>query len=221
MRFVALLLIAIAGACAQAVDVAPVQKRDRPIVIKHESGETVNAIYGRVQAGKVVWEFLPDDHFHRGDTQTVMAGPIGEYIITTGDSAIVKVIEDGRPHPEPIPDPEPSPEPDPPDPKPDPPGPNPIKASWVIWVEEQEHRGQFPSETKVMLDLDKRAELNDRGLKVRIFDEDQPLGKPFASAAGDVRPAMILLEDDKNFRVFKAPRTVEELEKIIRGNVIR
>lgn len=207
---------------ATAIDVSPINKRDQPVVITHDPGETVNAIY---ISGEGEWKFLPESHFTRLDGTTVMAGPPGQYLLTTGGSTIIKIVdEDGprpSPNPGPKPDPKPNPGPDPPDPEPEP-GPAPFLATWAIWIEEQEERGQHERSVSVMTDPDVRADLIERGIQPRIYDKDQDTAKPFAKIAGDVRPALILMTADaKQTRVFPAPKSKDELETIIRENVIR
>ena len=210
-------------ACVTAVEVEPIQKRDTPIVITHGEGETVNAVF--VTPGGA-WEFLADNHFRRGDTETIMAGPPGQYLVTTGDSSIINVIEEGRPDPDPQPRPDPTPDPQPePDPQPDPPdpepGPAPILAKWLVFLEEQSERANNPQQTAVITSLALRESLIDRGIKVRVYDDDQPAAQPFAKVAGTDRPAMILIEDSKNFRVFDVPDSVAAVEQIVMENTLR
>lgn len=123
-------------------------------------------------------------------------------------------------------DPEP-PKPDPPDPdddedEPDPPGPAPIKADWLIWIEEQDSRFAYPQQTFVMTDLVTRTKMADRGLSIRIYDDDQ-VGTvtKFVEMAGMTRPALIIYQDSDNFRVFPAPKTTAELETLVQETVVR
>ena len=217
--FVFLLAIGFSSLAA-AIDVAPINKRDQPVVITHDPGEIVNAIY---ISGEGEWQFLPEAHFTRSEIKTVMAGPPGQYLLTTGGSTIIKIVDEGGPGPKPNPNPDPKPDPgpDPPDPEPEP-GPAPFLATWAIWIEEQEERGQHEPAVAVMTDPEVRADLIDRGIQPRIYDKDQDTAKPFAKIAGDVRPVLILMTADaKQTRVFPAPESKDELEKIIRENVIR
>lgn len=214
-------LAVLVGLCSvlHAVEVEPVNKRDTPIVIGHEAGQKINAIFVDSDGS---WRTLPDEHFRRGNTETIFSGPPGQYLITAGDSEIVKIVEDGKPEPKPHPEPKPDPEPGP-DPAPEPPepGPGPILATWVVWLEEQQEGGGNPDATDVMDDAGFRQSLDDKGIKVRVYDDDQPEARSFVRVAGDIRPAMILVESPTAYRVFPAPKTVEEAERIIRETVVR
>ncbi|MEM1224591.1 MAG: hypothetical protein AAGJ40_02780 [Planctomycetota bacterium] len=218
-RFLAAcVLLSIAG-FAVAVDVEPINKRDTPITIRHEAGEVIRAIFVD-SSGE--WKTLGDEHFRRGELETTFAAPPGQYLLTAGDSTIVRVVEEGKPTP-PGPRPEPRPDPEPePDPQPDPePNPNPpILAKWVIWVEEQSERSSHPDEVAVMMDPGLRESMEDRGLKVRVYDKDLSLGKKYANIAEDL-PAMFLVESADEYRSFPAPKTKDEAERIIRENVVR
>lgn len=217
MRLAIILLIATFAFPLRAVDVAPVQKRDTPIVIKHEAGQTINAVFVDSVGA---WKFLPDSHFMRGETQTVMAGPPGQYLITAGDSSIVQIIEEGQPDP-PKPKPRPKPKPDPnPEPEPDP-QPDGIRAEWLVFLEEQEERAQNPAKAQVITDAGFRQTLADIGLKVRVYDDDQEVAKPFLRVAGTERPVMILVGDDGKTRVFAVPESIAQAEQLIRGAIIR
>ncbi|MEN1682177.1 MAG: hypothetical protein AAGJ46_21580 [Planctomycetota bacterium] len=180
-------------------------------------GATVQAIY--VDASGE-WAFLADRHFIRADTFTIFAAPPGSYFVTTGDSTIVKIVDGDNPSPRPQPNPRPDPQPGPePDPQPDP-GPPPLVAKWAIWVEEQMDRDDYPAEVGVMTDPEVQRGLADRGLEWRIYDDDQPSAKWLADAT-TIRPAFMLMEQNGQPRVFPAPKSAEELETIIRENVVR
>jgi hypothetical protein len=113
----------------QGVDVPSVGKRDRPIVIGHDEGVTVSAIFARIVNDQVVWNTLPDEHFVRREKETILVAPAGEYIVTTGESEIIKVVEEGTPDPDPRPEPKPDPRPEP-----DPPEPEPEPVEGLVWV---------------------------------------------------------------------------------------
>ena len=147
---------------ATGITVPSVNKRDRPIVIEHGAGETVQAVFGSVVDGAMVWQTLSDDHFSRGESQTIMVAPPGDYVVTTGDSQIIKVVEDGQPSPRPQPSPEPTPNPSP-DPEPVPPTPAPVVDGlvWVLIFEQTSDRSKLPGFAKLMAlgflaDLDAR-----------------------------------------------------------------
>lgn len=96
-----------------------------------------------------------------------------------------------------------------------------IHAEYLIWIEEQADRGRFPRELAIATDVAIRAEMADQGLRVRIYDDDQNDVQRFVGYAGNIRPALIVYQDADNHRVFPAPKTKAELEKIVRENVIR
>lgn len=202
-----------------AVDAPTIAKRDQPIVVDHAEGETINAIFGSVEGGSFVWKFLPDAHFIRTETKTYLAAPPGEYIIIVGESRIIKVVEEGSPDP---PKPKPDPKPDPrPDPKPDP-QPDAIQAEWLIWIEEVQDRTKHLDQTSTMLSTQLRKTLDEIGLKVRVYDDDQPEALSYLRLVGDKRPALIILgKVPGEYRVFDAPSSVEEAEKLIRRAIVR
>lgn len=205
---------------AAQITAPAIGRRDQPVKINHPAGATVQAIYV-TRSGD--WAFLPERHFVRSEKFTILAAPPSTYLVTTGDSTILKIVEDGEPNPQPGPEPEPEPKPDPkPDPSPGPePGPAPVVAEWAVWIEEQQERAKHVDETAVMTDAAVRRDLEDRGLKVRIYDDDQPEAEPLVSQTKGVRPAFLLLDVSGKTRCFPAPKSREALEKIIRENVVR
>lgn len=216
MKHLLTVLMLATCSAAFAVDASTVVKRDQPIVVDHESGQTINAIFGAVEGGVFVWKFLPEQHFIRGDVKTYFAAPPGEYIIVVGDSKVIKVIEEGTPDPQP--DPRPRPEPDP---KPDP-SPDGIRAEWVLFIEENTDRSKHPEASNTMRDKELVQTLAEIGLKYRVYDDDDPAAKGFLRLIGDTRPAMIILGvNPSDYRVFPAPKSVEEAERTIRGAIIR
>ena len=155
---------------ASGISVPAVNKRDRPIVIEHGAGETVQAVFGTVVNGAMVWQTLSDDHFSRGESQTIMVAPPGDYVVTTGDSQIIKVVEDGQPKPKPNPGPSPDPSPDP---EPVPPTPTPIVDGlvWVMVFEQTSDRSKLPDFAELMAsgylaDLDANADFEFQGYDV-------------------------------------------------------
>ena len=207
---------AVLVASSGQIDVDTIQKRDRPFAISHDAGVVVQAIYVD-SSGR--WSYLADHHFIREDEKTYMAAPAGEYLITTGQAKIVKVIDEGQPDPKP----EPEPEPPKPDPKPDP-EPDGIRAEWAVWIEEIEDRTKHIDESQVMRDAETWEFVQSLGIKIRIYDDDQPIAAPFVKVmqqSGVQTPALILVESDKVYRVFPAPKTFADAEKTIRGAIIR
>ena len=207
---------AVLVASSGQIDVDTIQKRDRPFAISHDAGVVVQAIYVD-SSGR--WSYLADDHFIREDEKTYMAAPAGEYLITTGQAKIVKVIDEGQPDPKP----EPEPEPPKPDPKPDP-EPDGIRAEWAVWIEEIEDRTKHIDESQVMRDAETWEFVQSLGIKIRIYDDDQPIAAPFVKVmqqSGVQTPALILVESEQVYRVFPAPKSFAEVEKTIRGAIIR
>lgn len=207
---------AVLVASSGQIDVDTIQKRDRPFAISHDAGVVVQAIYVD-SSGR--WSYLADDHFIREDEKTYMAAPVGEYLITTGQAKIVKVIDEGQPDPKP----EPEPEPPKPDPKPDP-EPDGIRAEWAVWIEEIEDRTKHIDESQVMRDAETWEFVQSLGIKIRIYDDDQPIAAPFVKVmqqSGVQTPALILVESEQVYRVFPAPKSFAEVEKTIRGAIIR
>ena len=211
--------VAVVDLAAPGQVTAPsINRRDQPVKINHPNGATVQAIYVDA-AGE--WVFLDDRHFIRDETFTIFAAPPGSYFVTTGDSTIVKVVDGNDPSPRPRPNPRPDPPPPGPEPKPEPkPGPPPLVAKWAVWVEEQMDRQQHPEAVAVMTDPAVQRSLTDRGLKWRIYDDDQPSAKWLADAT-TIRPAFMLFEEGGQPRVFAAPKSADALEAIIRENVVR
>lgn len=221
MRTLAIwLALAVAGVgfAQEAVEAPSVNKRDRPITINHPEGATIQAIFAKVVRGNVVWEYLGDDHFDRKPDRTIFAAPPGEYLITSGDSTIIKIVEEGQPDP---PRPEPGPEPQP-EPEPDPqPSPDKLRINWAIWVEEISERPRFPDETATMRDADTRRVLSDLNIQMRQYDDDQPEAGPFLQLTDGTRPALILMQDAQKYLVFPAPKSPEDFETLVRRHAIR
>ncbi|MEO1528703.1 MAG: hypothetical protein AAFX06_25050 [Planctomycetota bacterium] len=205
----------------EAVKAPSVNKRDRPITIQHPEGAKVQAIFANVVEGRVVWQFLPDEHFTREAKKTVFAAPPGEYLITTGDSTILKIVDEGGPKPRPPPPPpfdEDDGEQDDTEPEP---APKKLKLNWVVWVEEQANRSQNWEQTATMIDPYAGKFIADWPAKKRIYDADQAGAKPFLAITEGKRPAVVLMESDDRFLVFPAPKSVNELETLIRRHALR
>ena len=228
MRFATLLLVAatLAWSPALAVDVEPIAKEHRPIVVTHDPGATINVLFWKDGAPTL----LSEDHIVRMDDKTIWTAPAGVYAVIRQGSAVVTVNREGSPGPgpgpDPKPEPEPNPEPDPPDPDPGPePDPEPtpgILATWAIFVEERRDRAEHAEAIAVLNHPRFRESLEDRGIRLRVFDDDEAAARPFVAVAGERRPALILMtEDGSTHRVFDAPKSLDEAETLIRENVVR
>ena len=193
------------------VDSPSIAKRDRPVKVNHPAGAKIQAIYANVVSGAVMWVYLPEEHFERSDTQTIFAAPPGDYLITSGDSTIVKIVSEGDPKPTPVPpDPEPGPGPEPkPKPKPN------LKAEWLVWIYEQADAIDQLPQTNTRLSIETRKYLESRGIKMAAYDDELEAAKPFVSVAKEL-PALIVSQDAKNFRVFSAPKSLDELKSILK-----
>lgn len=222
----AALVVPVAG----EVEVASVVQRDTPTPIQHESGVTIQAIFGQInEDGSFTWEYLPDKHFIRQDTITYFAAPPGEYLIVSGEGRIIKIVEEGNPKPKPNPKPEPlPPDPEPePDPKPDPkpePKPDLLQAKWIIVLEETMDRSKFFEEASTVRDAEFTAFVSELGLSLRIYDPDQGNAAGYVDAAkarGVSLPCMFIYESEKKYKVVPAPKSVSEAEQLIRGSIIR
>jgi len=228
LRYVVLLLAASAALTGysqdtltetQRVQSPSLVKRDRPIKVNHPEGAKIQAIFANVSQGVVSWSYLPEDHFERTPTFTIFVAPPGDYFITTGDSTIIKIVEEGGPGPRP----DPKPDPPPPDPKPDPkPDPNPqpspkLKVNWAVWIYEQSDAMTHIAQTNTRLSIETRRYLESRGIKMAGYDDEQDAAqaKPFREAAGKL-PSLVLMQDASKYVVRPAPSSVEELKKIMK-----
>lgn len=188
-----------------------VVKRDRPIRVNHPEGVKIQAIYARVDQGTVVWSYLSDDHFERSGAFTIFVAPPGDYFITTGESTIIKIVDDGSVPPEP-PKPKPEPKPDPnvnPKPK--------LKVNWAVWVYDQADAVNQIPQTNTRLSLETRRYLESRGIKMSAYDDDQDAAKakPFLDVASGL-PALFLIQDSNRYSVYKAPASLDELKAIVK-----
>lgn len=220
MRCWLLVVLLLPSLClSQTVDAPSVAKRDRPVKINHPEGAKVAAIFAEVSGGRVNWIFVPEEHFERTQTYTIFAAPPGDYLITDGRSTILRIIEESSP-PSPQPDPQPRPEPQP-EPKPDPtpePEPTPkIKINWAVWIYEQSESIVQVPQTNTRLSLETRKLLRDRGVSMAAYDVDQEAAKanPFRGVAGKL-PSIVLMEDAQAYSVHPAPKTVDELQKLLK-----
>jgi len=228
MRLVLSLILTVAlAACAAGQDsllvVQTVQQRDTPFEVKHPSGVQIKAIFAAASKdGSVIWSYLPEKHFLRGEEATIVAAPPGEYLITAGGSQIIKVIEEGAPEPPPGPSPGPQPNPVPPDPQPKPkpkPDEQKIEVDWAMWVHESSERLVNTSETSTMYSAELIGWLEEMKIKRRVFDKDLtgPSADPWIKQAGDKLPRLILLQEDpQKALMFPAPKTVQEAKELIK-----
>jgi hypothetical protein len=206
-----------------SVQAPSVVKRDRPLKINHPAGVKVQAIYASLDQGVVSWVYMSEDHFDRSETFTIFVAPPGDYMITTGESTIVKVIEEGKPSPRPDPKPDPKPEPPKPEPKPDPkpdpkPEPSPkLTVNWAVWIYEQSEAISQVPQTNTRQSIETRKFLESKGIKIAAYDDDQESAKakPFRDAATTL-PALFLVQDSNKYIVRKAPSSLDELKAIVR-----
>lgn len=200
------------------VEAPSIGKRDQPIKINHPSGAKVQAIFANVSSGNVVWSYLSEDHFERSETYTVFAAPPGDYLITTGDSTILRIVEEGGPNPQPKPNPEPGP-PDPqpePEPNPEPaPGPK-LKVNWAVWIYEQGDTIDQIPQTNTRLSIETQRYLDSRGIRKAAYDDEQNEAKPFMKVSESL-PSLVLVQETGKFVAFPAPASVDELKKMIEG----
>jgi len=201
------------------VDAPSVGKRDRPIKINHPEGAKVQAIFANTDGGVVKWSFLPEEHFERTPNFTIFVAPPGDFLITTGDSTILRIVEEMQPQPRPgpQPDPRPEPRPDPPAPEPQPtPGPQ-GRVAWAVWVYEQADSPNEIPQTNTRLSVETRRYLDSLGIKMAAYDDDQDAvkAKPFRDAAKGV-PSLVLMQDATRYTVFPAPKSLDELKRFVR-----
>jgi hypothetical protein len=198
------------GIAIADVSVGPLQKRDTPVVIEHKAGDVVNAVFVDADGQ---WKFLADKHFERSESRTIFAAPPGQYLLTTGDSKIVQIVEESQPHPKPSPDP---PGPNPPNPDPNP-APSPgLKINWAVWVYEQTDSVDQIEQTNVRQSIETRNYLAARGIRLAAYDDEQDAARAeqFRSVLSKL-PGIVLVQDAANFRAFEAPKTLDELKKIV------
>lgn len=202
------------------VDAPAVGKRDRPIRINHPENAKVQAIFANTEGGVVKWSFLPEEHFERTPTFTIFVAPPGDFLITTGDSTILRIVEQLQPGPQPRPEPRPEPTPEPPRPQPDPqpaPGPQPGKLTWAVWVYEQADAVNEVAQTNTRLSVETRRYLESKGIRMIAYDDDQEAAKakPFRDAAKTL-PAIVLMQDEKTYAAYPAPKTLDELKQLVK-----
>ena len=219
MRFLAALSLLISSVgWSQGITIPSINKRDLPIVIEHEVGAKVEAIFARVSGGAIVWETLSDEHFVRRDSETIMVAPAGEYVITTGESTIIKVVDEGRPDPQPNPGPSPNPSPGPEPPEPDPePAPVVDGLVWAIVFEQTSDRSQIPGFAELMAsgylqDLDAKPDF-----EFVAYDIDSSDAKRRRSYyAGVELPALVLVKADGTKLDARTIRNADEMKAAIK-----
>lgn len=185
-----------------------------PIVVEHQVSTEVQALFHDGSG----FNMLKDRHFYRADGVTVIAPPVGQYVlIYDGTVKIIEVTEEGKPEP----DPEPRPDPEPtPDPEPEPPGPEPepepIEIAWAVWIYEQADSLDHVDETNVRQSAETREFLDSKGIKFASYDDDQEAAKPFLDKVKKL-PALFLMKDKSTYTVYSAPESVDELKEMVRA----
>lgn len=198
------------------LSVEPIQEEHVPFEIQHPEGADIKALYAKVEKGRIAWKTLPEKHYKRYVTYTVMSAPPGDYLITIGGSKLIKVTgkEQGDQDFDDFDD-------DPPDPKPDP-KPEPIPdgefdVAWAVWVYEKDNLANTVSEAIVMKDMRTEQYLDGRQIQRRIYEKDQQASGRYMSLV-DKLPALILISrDGKANKSFPAPTSVESMKKLVEG----
>lgn len=123
-----------------------------------------------------------------------------------GQASILIVVGD-NPDPEPKPDPKPEPDPEP--------EPKPAGPYWVIVLEES---GERTADTARVLGAKKFWDsLTQQGHKWRVYDDDDPKAKAFASLTTH-RPALIVLNFHGQVRTVEPlPKTTDEISETLKG----
>lgn len=189
------------------------QRRDAPFKITHPEGAVVRAIFAQVTQGGVVWAYLPDSHFIRESGVTYMAAPPGEYLITLGDSQIVKVVEEGKPGPQP-PGPQPPPDEDEGEGDDKPEGLE--KIDYAIWLEESSERFINKEQSDTAYNPELWDYLSDQAIKRVVYDVDQAGAESWVKVVGDTLPALILFDSKaEKYKVYPAPKTVSEAKRLV------
>lgn len=213
------LLVAGTAVSQDSVSAPTIGKRDEQNKVNHPADAKIQAIHAYVNGGQIVWMYLPEKHFAREETHTWIVAPPGDYFITTGDSTILKIVEEGTPGPQPKPKPGPSPSPDPPEPEPDPkPNPSPkMEINWAVWVYEQTDAVDQLAQTNVRQSIETRNYLKEKGIVFAAYDDDQKSAKAeqFREAVDNL-PAIVLMQDSKKFSVHPAPASLDELKILVK-----
>jgi len=210
LRSLVLWLAIGAAAFGQGISVSPINKVNRPFVVEHDAGAKVQAIFAAQSGGSVVWQSLPEEHFVRRETETIVAAPAGDYLITIGDSEIIKVIDESKPRPDPAPGPDPVP-PEP-DPKPEPgPSPGPVEGLvWVMVFEQTSDRSQNVDFAELMAS-EYWAELDaDDDFEAVSYDIDSiEAGKRSSWWRGESLPLAVFAQSKDGKTTVLGKRTIE------------
>ena len=101
-------------------------------------------------------------------------------------------------------------------------GRSPLVAKAIVFVEETLDRAKHPEQTTAMLDAQLWETLKGMGLDVQVVDDDEPDPR-WQRIIGQVtpRPAMVIVENPDSIRVFEVPMTADEIERTVRGNIVR
>lgn len=214
-RFLVLVLISLVSSAigGDTISVPSVVKTDRPFVVEHASGAEVQAIFAVATADGIVWQSLADEHFIRRDAETIIAAPAGDYLITTGESQIVKVVGESEPKPKPDPvPPTPGPEPEPT------PGPQPLDGLvWVMVFEQTTDRTQYPDFAGLMTsgywaDLDAKNDF-----EAVSYDIDSPgAAKRRQYWQGQELPVAVLSDESGAIIGKRTVRSIEDLRTAIK-----
>lgn len=216
-RALSLILVGlVSSAIAQtSISVPSIVKTDRPFVVEHASGADVQAIFAVAGADGITWQSLADEHFIRRDTETIIAAPAGDYLITTGESQIVKIVGDAKPQPRPDPvPPTPGPEPDP-QPEPEP---QPVDGLvWVMIFEQTTDRVKNPDFAGLMAsgywaDLDAREDF-----EAVSYDIDSPgAAKRSQYWSGESLPVAVFATDQGKVLGKRPVRSIADLRLAIK-----
>lgn len=210
-RFLVLVLIGlVSSAIAETTITVPsIVKVDRPFVVEHAEGAEVQAIFAVAGRGGIVWQSLGDEHFIRRETETIIAAPAGDYLITTGESQIVKIVDEAKP--------EPGPQPEPVPPTPDP-EPQPLDGLvWVMIFEQTTDRTKYPDFAELMVsgywaDLDAKDDF-----EAVSYDIDSPgAAKRKQYWQGQELPVAVLSDESGTIIGKRTVRSIADLRTAIK-----
>lgn len=227
MRFLLLLCLTLTASFAVGIEADQTRLKEYQLLtITHEKGEVIYATFNYTNPdGTVERRVLDDEHFKRGETQTIMTGPPAMYEITIGKPLFIEIVREGRPNPNPSPSPQPRPDPTPgPDPMPEPePSPEPepqpepdnkIAVKSVYFFEEQQDRGLFVDETNVITNKSFRDRMAALNIRVIVLDDDLENVRPWLDKIGDNMPAVLFYEDKTKYAIHPVPKSLSEMNSL-------
>lgn len=194
-----------------------IQEEHVPFQIDHPDDAIIKALYAKVENGKVSWKTLPDKHFKRYKSYSVMSAPPGDYLITIGGSELVRIVgkeqddqdfededfdneDDQDLKPEPNPDPEPEP----------------VKVKYAVWIYENQDSHLHPKETQLMKSKEVKDYLNSIGIQNFQWDKDQQAAQKYKTVVKRY-PSLVLINQEGNrYKTVDAPKTLEELKNTIK-----